>query len=206
MKTENNINKFLAKNTIGVFTALVVLIIVVVYSVITNNTLIRQKNNYYVIATDGKEISLQEVKKNEIRAIEILNHLAMFVDNYYNITQNDWERKVNKALWLGDLKLDFQNRNNSGYYANIVQWAVERKAELQEEDVEIILTKDGAIFKIILPLTETYSDKPTGQKLEKKYKYFMQGTIREVAPNFPYNPHGLYIENFREDKRIEIVE
>lgn len=205
MNTENNIRKFLFLNSTIVIGTVVLFLGFLIYSICVINAASNNRNTLYAVANDGSIIPVSAAEKRENKAIEMAHHLYMFVDNYYNINQNNWERKVDKALWLGDLRNDYTNRNNEGYYTNIVQWGVERQAELKTEDIELNFADENtAAFKITFNVKEIYVDRNSTKAISKDYLYFVQGVVKTVDRNFPWNPHGLYIVNFREDKRVEI--
>ena len=60
----------------------------------------RMKYAYYV-ATDGEVIPARYAQRRDNLEIEIRHHLSMFVEDWYSLTQYDWERKAEAAGWLG---------------------------------------------------------------------------------------------------------
>ena len=61
---------------------------------------VRMKYAYYV-ATDGEVIPARYAQRRDNIEIEIRHHLSMFVEDWYSLTQYDWERKAEAAGWLG---------------------------------------------------------------------------------------------------------
>lgn len=201
MKTEHDIQKYLIRSSIIVYSLAFITVIAIFLAFKTvSNVEQESRKLVYMVQTDGEVIPLKLVEQKESLIIEMKSHLTIFVDNYYNLRENNIDAKLNKALWAGDFKLDFQNRQNNGAYATIKQYGVEHEAELKPENITLEQTGQDVNFSIIIDLNEKHTTQV------RKFKIFAQGMLKSVDRNFPYNPHGLYIYNYREDKKIQIDE
>lgn len=63
-------------------------------------TLGKQLEFSYYVATDGEVIPARYAQRRDNIEIEIRHHLAMFVDDWYALTQDTWEAKAEAAGWL----------------------------------------------------------------------------------------------------------
>lgn len=57
-------------------------------------TLGKQLEFSYYVATDGEVIPARYAQRRDNIEIEIRHHLAMFVDDWYALTQDTWEAKA----------------------------------------------------------------------------------------------------------------
>ena len=158
----------------------------------------RMKYAYYV-ATDGEVIPARYAQRRDNLEIEIRHHLSMFVEDWYSLTQYDWERKA--AGWLGgnSLRDAFLTRRKSGFFNRFIQRNVVQAAAIK--DLQIRPAEDGSFaFELVVDIQErmdTYS---------RLWRVLASGSIHVIERSWPHNPHGLLIEPYLENKIFEVHE
>ncbi len=160
----------------------------------------RMRYAYYV-AADGEVIPAQYAQRRDNIEVEIRHHLAMFVEDWYTLTQYDWERKAEAAGWLGgnSLRDAFIARKRSGYFNRFIQNNVTQTASVA--DLAIIPNPDGSYgFELVVDLRERVD------AYEGHWRVLASGTIRLIERSWPHNPHGLLIEPYLENKIFEVHE
>lgn len=155
----------------------------------------------YYVATDGEVIPAQYAQRRDNIEVEIRHHLSMFVEDWYTLTQYDWEQKAEAAGWLGgnSLRDAYLMRKSSGYFNRFIQNNVTQTAQII--DLAIEPRTDGSYdFEMAVDLSE----RTTGY--EANWRVLASGKVRIVERSWPHNPHGLYIEPYLERKIFEIHE
>ena len=199
MIVQNEIRKFLIRNSIITYAMVIIAVASMIICYLTISKAIDESRKYvYLLRTDGEIVPLEWSERRENMAILIKQHLTMFVNNYYDLDQYNWEERTEKALWLGDLKAHYIKRKNDGYYNRFIQFGLEQHAVLHPENIELKQDESGKIhFYIIVSITEKITLQEAHNIL------FAHGTIRAVSPDFPKNPLGLYIEDYVEEKIVK---
>ena len=156
-------------------------------------------NNAFVVNTDGSVIPLKMVKQQENLEVEILSHLELFHTYFYHIDASNYEKHLEKALWLGNSSVDalYRQKKADGVYNRLLQYSlvqkvlsIESKIDIQQEPYRFETT---TVFEINRgTVTDTYELMTTGNLIK-------------VDRNFPKNTHGLLITNFFEStlRKIE---
>lgn len=156
-------------------------------------------DNAFVVNTDGSVIPLKMVQQQENLEVEVLSHLELFHTYFYHIDASNYEKNLEKALWLGDSSVDalYRQKKADGVYNRLLQYSlvqkvlkIESKIDIQQEPYRFETT---VIFEIN---RGTVTD---------RYELTTSGNVIHVDRNFPKNTHGLLITNFFENrlKRIE---
>lgn len=203
MKVQNDIYKYLFQSALVTWALVVVAVAAIVTAALSILSVHREEREMaYLVNSEGQVIPLKLAEMREADEIRVKQLLTLFVDYYYNLDQYNWYEKTNKALWLGNLKADRKNKEDLGYYTQFMQMDMKQKAVLSPEDIEIGEIEDGKFwFKIQIQLMQ---ESPI--RLPQKLLLFAQGTVSRCSLNFPYNPQGFYIDNFKEDQTIQIQE
>src|SRR5690606_1911580 len=83
-------------------------------------------NNAFAINTDGSVIPLKWVAQKENLRIEVLAHLDLFHTYFYNIDASNYERNLEKALWLGNSSVDnlYRQKRADGVYNRLLQYSL----------------------------------------------------------------------------------
>jgi len=189
-----NLNRFVVLATVigAVLTNTVSVLLVVKLHKETMNTA-------FIVNTEGDVIPLKLVEQQENLEVEVLSHLEQFHTYFYHLNASNYEKNLEKALWLGDSTVDelYQQKRSDGVYNRLLQYSlvekvvqINTKVTVQEEPYPFETT---LIFEIDRgAITDTYELVTTGQ-------------LVQVDRNFPHNPHGLLVTNYFEKslKKLE---
>ena len=156
-------------------------------------------NNAFVVNSDGSVIPLKLVSQQENLGVEALAHLELFHTYFYHIDASNYEKHLEKSLWLGNSSIDalYRQKKADGVYNRLLQYSlvqkvlsIESKINIQSEPYEF---KTKTIFEI------------NRGTIVDTYELITTGNLIHVDRNFPNNTHGLLITNFFENtlKRIE---
>ncbi|MGO1585556.1 MAG: conjugal transfer protein TraK [Mesonia sp.] len=149
-------------------------------------------NNAFAINTDGSIIPLKLVTQKENFKVEALAHLELFHNYFYNIDASNYEKNLEKALWLGNSSVDnlYRQKKADGVYNRLLQYSLVQKVLSIDSQIE---EKNGAyIFR-----TVTIFEINRGSIVDT-YELVSIGNLIAVDRNFPNNPHGLLITNYFE--------
>ncbi|APS40618.1 conjugal transfer protein TraK [Salegentibacter sp. T436] len=150
-------------------------------------------NNAFAINTDGSVIPLKWVTQKENLEVEALSHLDLFHTYFYNIDATNYERNLEKALWLGNSSVDnvYRQKKADGVYNRLLQYSLVQKVISIEPEVNIEM--EPYTFK-----TRTVFEINRG-KIVDRYELISSGNLINVDRNFPNNTHGLLITNYFEN-------
>lgn len=150
-------------------------------------------NNAFAINTDGSVIPLKWVTQKENLEVEALSHLDLFHTYFYNIDATNYERNLEKALWLGNSSVDnvYRQKKADGVYNRLLQYSLVQKVINIESEVNIEV--EPYTFK-----TRTVFEINRG-KIVDRYELISSGNLINVDRNFPNNTHGLLITNYFEN-------
>ena len=149
-------------------------------------------NSAFAINTDGSIIPLKLVTQKENFRVEALAHLDLFHNYFYNIDASNYERNLEKALWLGNSSVDnlYRQKKADGVYNRLLQYSLVQKVLSIDSQVEeqngTYRFRTVTIFKI------------NRGSIIDTYELVSSGNLIPVDRNFPNNPHGLitnYFEN-----------
>ncbi len=148
--------------------------------------------NAFVVNTDGSVIPLKMVSQQENLSVEVLSHLELFHTYFYHIDASNYEKHLEKALWLGNSSIDalYRQKKADGVYNRLLQYSlvqrvlrIESKINIQKEPYEF---ETKTIFEI------------NRGAVTDRYELTTTGNLIHVDRNFPNNTHGLLITNFFE--------
>ncbi|WP_340156388.1 conjugal transfer protein TraK [uncultured Winogradskyella sp.] len=150
-------------------------------------------NSAFAINTDGSIIPLKLINQKENFKVEALAHLDLFHNYFYNIEASNYEKNLEKALWLGNSSVDnlYRQKKADGVYNRLLQYSLVQKvlqitSELKEHNGSYTFTTT-TIFEI------------NRGSIVDTYELVSKGNLISVARNFPNNPHGLLITNYFEN-------
>lgn len=150
-------------------------------------------NNAFVVNGEGNVIPLKMVSQRENLEVEVLAHLELFHRYFYDLDANNYERNMEKALWLGNSSVDalYRQKKADGFYNRLLQYSLVQKVlsidsqiDLNEEPYRF---QTRVVFEINRgPVTDTY-------------ELVTIGKLIHVDRIFPNNTHGLLITDFFEN-------
>lgn len=150
-------------------------------------------DSVFAINTNGSIIPLKLVKQKENFKVEALAHLELFHNYFYNIDASNYEKNLEKALWLGNSSVDnlYRQKKADGVYNRLLQYSLVQKvlqitSELKEHNGSYTFTTT-TIFEI------------NRGSIVDTYELVSTGNLISVDRNFPNNPHGLLITNYFEN-------
>lgn len=194
MKTPyKNIYTVLKLNRFIVLAVVVGAIITSTVSVILVFKLHRQiMNSAFAVNTDGSIIPLKLVSSQENLEVEALAHLELFHNYFYHIDASNYEKHLEKALWLGNSTVDalYRQKKADGVYNRLIQYSLIQKVVSIESKVDVrtepYAFETTCIFEINRgSIIDTYELNTTGKLIH-------------VDRNFPNNTHGLLITDYYE--------
>ena len=201
MKTPyKNIYKILKLNRFIVLAVIIGASITSIVSVILVVKLHKETvNNAFVVNSNGSVIPLKLVSQQENLEVEIQAHLELFHTYFYHIDASNYEKNLEKALWLGSSAVDnlYRQKKAEGVYNRILQYSLVQRVISINSKIDI--QKEPYKFE-----TKTVFEINRGMVIDR-YELTTTGNLIHVDRNFPKNTHGLLISNFFENtlKKID---
>ncbi len=149
-------------------------------------------NNAFAINTDGSVIPLKWMAQKENLKVEALAHLELFHSYFYNIDASNYEKNLEKALWLGNSAVDnlYRQKKADGVYNRLLQYSLVQKVLSIDTQLDI----QSVPYKF---QTNTIFEINRGTVVDK-YEMISTGNLIIVDRNFPKNTHGLLITDYFE--------
>jgi hypothetical protein len=149
-------------------------------------------NNAFAINTDGSVIPLKWVAQKENLKVEALAHLELFHTYFYNIDASNYEKNLEKALWLGNSSVDnlYRQKKADDVYNRLLQYSLVQKVLSIESQLD--LQSNPYKFQ-----TKTVFEINRGTVVDR-YELISTGNLIVVDRNFPKNTHGLLITDYFE--------
>ena len=153
----------------------------------------RALNSAFAVNTDGEVIPLKLVSQKENFKVEALAHLELFHRYFYNIDASNYQKNLEKALWLGNSSVDnlYRQKKADGVYNRLIQYSLVQKVLNINSQIEE--QEDTYTFR-----TTTIFEINRGSVIDT-YELVSTGNLIMVDRNFPNNPHGLLITNYFEN-------
>ncbi len=156
-------------------------------------------NNAFAINTDGSVIPLKLVTQKENFEVEALAHLKLFHNYFYTIDAGNYEKNLEKALWLANSSVSdlYRQKKADGVYNRLLQYSL----------VQNVLRSDSRIRQqngIYEFRTLTVFEINRGS-ITDTYELVSSGKLIAVDRHFPNNPHGLLITDYFENTLKKIA-
>lgn len=150
-------------------------------------------NSMFAVNTDGSIIPLKLTTQRENLEVEALAHLELFHRYFYGINTSNFERNLEKALWLGNSSVDdvYRQKKADGLYNRLIQYSLIQRVTSVESSLDISQTPYE--FR-----TRTLFEINRGAVVDK-YELITTGQLVRVDRQFPHNTHGLLITEFFEN-------
>lgn len=195
MKTAyKNIYSVLSTNRFIVLTVSIgALISTLFFGILAYNINKRALNSAFAVNTDGSVIPLKWITQKENLQVESLAHLELFHTYFYNIDTSNYEKNLEKALWLGNSSVDnlYRQKKADGVYNRLLQYSLVQKVISIKSEVD--LQQSPYSFRTI-----TVFEINRGTVVDR-YELISTGNLIEVDRNYPHNTHGLLISNYFEN-------
>jgi hypothetical protein len=164
--------------------------VISVWSVFSINN--KALNNAFAINTDGSVIPLKWVAQKENLKVEALAHLELFHSYFYNIDASNYEKNLEKALWLGNSSVDnlYRQKKADGVYNRLLQYSLVQKVLSIESQLDL----ESKPYRF---QTKTIFEINRGTVVDR-YELISTGNLIVVDRNFPKNTHGLLITDYFE--------
>lgn len=155
-------------------------------------------NSTFAVNTDGSIIPLKLVSQNENLEVEAKAHLELFHTYFYNIDASNYEKNLDKALWLGNSSVDalYRQKKANGVYNRLLQFSLVQKVVSVKSEID--LGKEPYAFR-----TTTIFEINRGTIIDR-YELTATGKLIHVDRNYPKNTHGLLITDFFENSLRKI--
>lgn len=149
-------------------------------------------NSAFAINTDGSIIPLKLVTQKENFKVEALAHLNLFHNYFYNIDASNYERNLEKALWLGNSSVDnlYRQKKADGVYNRLLQYSLVQKVL----SIDSRISENNGSYSF----TTTIIFEINRGSVIDTYELVSTGNLIVVDRNFPNNPHGLLITDYFE--------
>ncbi|MEQ8420510.1 MAG: conjugal transfer protein TraK [Arenibacter algicola] len=195
MKTPyKNIYKVLDQNRFIVWSLVIGTTVTCVVAILSMLKLHRETvDKVFMVNTDGDVIPLKLVSQKENLGVEVLSHLELFHTYFYHIDPSNYEKNLEKALWLGNSSVDalYKQKKSDGVYNRLLQYSLVQKVLRIESEIEI--SQEPYTFR-----TTTLFQINRGQVTDT-YELVTSGNLIHVDRNFPKNTHGLLITDYFEN-------
>jgi len=202
MKTPyKNIYSILKLNRFIVLSVIIGAVLTCIVSIVMVIKLHKESvNNAFVVNTNGSVIPLKMVSQRENLNVETLAHLELFHTYFYNIDASNYEKNLEKALWLGNSSVDalYRQKKADGVYNRLLQYSLVQKVLSVESKID--LQAEPYVFE-----TKTSFEINRGT-ITDTYELTTKGKMIHVDRNFPKNTHGLLITNFFENSLKKITD
>ena len=199
-KIKTDIYKSLDKNNLISKLAIIGLIIVSVGCMTAVYFMHINHDKYvYGLSKDKSLLPLELIDKEEISEVYKKGHISHFVSLFYTINQYNYKQQVEKSFWLIDEsgKKLYQDYTKRGHYNNLIQ----SSSDQYVKDIKIVTNENG-MFKAALIVA---INKPN-QKDARIYKIVVEGGLSKKKADYPRNPYGYMIYDYKEIEYTEITE
>lgn len=153
----------------------------------------------YGLSKDKSLLPLELIEKEEERETFEKGHISYFISLFYTINQYNYKEQIEKSLWLIDQtgKELYSEYTQIGHYNKMIQ----SSSNQYVNDIKIVTDLNGN-FKASAIVTIS---KPN-QEISRKYRLIVEGSLEKVTRNYPKNPYGYLIYNYREISKTDITE
>lgn len=199
---EINIYSFLRKNrAITLSTVILCTIIVVSAFVFSYKVYTYNMNNTLTIDKDGMVLPMKWYDRDQNIGIEIKNHLKLWLETYHTYDQLSIEEKKRRSKFLisendfNKLQIFYDSKD---WFDDVAKFYLKVKGTIVEDNISVIGNKEPFSFKanaIIEVNRGMVSD---------FYNMSISGNIILVERNWPLNPHGMIIYNYKESELNKI--
>ena len=201
MKVGENIFYKLKRNNVAVYVMAVITLVSVVSSAyFSYQTYLHSRNHVYAIDSKGQMIPLTLIDQKKDRIRQVMANADLFVNYAYDIDAFNYKEKKEKLSWLLDNHVIriFKNKENAGYYNQLLQYNIIQHAKVLPETMEWSEENGKYTLRFISQIQIIN----TGQR--QVYNIQIKLNMIDVSINYPYNPYGLLIVDYVEENKVLI--
>ena len=196
---EIDIYKNLKRNSIITKLAIISSLIITLTALFLSSDAHKNSQKFiYGISTDNKLLPLEQIEIKELETVFVKGHIELFMTNFYQYDQWNYTNKIEKALWLIDAESGKELYNfykSNGHFNSIIQ----TNSSQSVTDIKIEVNSTGEfIIEAVIHLNKA------SQLDENSYTLVCKGIVQKVSRNYPKNPYGYLISNFKEISKIKL--
>lgn len=152
----------------------------------------------YGLSKDYKMLPLEKIEKANLESIFVKGHIELFAKNFYEYDQWNYEDRIEKSLWLIDDsgKQLFQFYKKNGLINSLIQSSSSQR--ITEIDIKTEFETGQFLMTAILEINRD------GAKNNQRYQLNSTGIIQTATQDYPKNPYGYQITNYKEISRTKI--
>ncbi|SFU78480.1 hypothetical protein SAMN05216480_12714 [Pustulibacterium marinum] len=160
----------------------------------------QSKKEVFVLSPEGAVIPLRLEELRKYSKVEALAQLEQFHHLFYGLEAGNYEKRIEKALWLGDQTVSevYQQKRSEGVYNRLLQYSL----------VQRVLSVRSEIYGESVPFgfrTVVLFEIKRGTVTDT-YELVTTGKLIGVDRSFPENPHGLLLTEFYEQSLRKLTE
>lgn len=195
---KTNIYKQLKRNNLTVWVVVLVSGLVSIYAIYTVKKISSNADRFvYSISSDEKLLPLEQMDKMEVQHIYKKSHVRLFLDNFYGYDQWNYKQRIEKALWL----IDDEGKNLYNFYREDGHFnrMIQTTSSQTILDVQPQFDKDDNFtVSAIIEINRVSQEQP------KRYQLSARGKLLKVSENYPVNPYGYVITDYKEITKKEL--
>ena len=189
---KTNIYKQLKRNNLIVWAVVVCSGLVSFFAIWTVKNVSSNAERYvYSISSDEKLLPLEQIEITEVQHIYKKSHVQRFLEYFYAYDQWNYKQRIEKALWLidEDGKDLYNFYRQQGYFNRMVQTTSSQTILQIEPKFD---EEDNFVVSAIIEINKVNQEDP------RRYILKARGKLLKVSENYPVNPYGYVITDFKE--------
>ncbi|TXN37709.1 hypothetical protein FVB32_05320 [Flagellimonas hymeniacidonis] len=146
----------------------------------------------YSISSNDKLLPLELIEAKEVQTIFKKSHVKLFLENFYAYDQWNYKDRIEKALWLIDSedgKKLYEYYRQQGHYNSMIQ---STSSQTIFDIQPVFDNQDNFKVQATIEINHSKQDQP------KRYVLTARGKLDQVSQNYPLNPYGYLILDFKE--------
>jgi len=156
-------------------------------------------NHVLAMNTEGEVVPQHLIKRNEQIKIEVSDHLEKWFTRFYDFNFNTVDKKPATAQWLiAKKEYDQLKDQYKGWWTEVRKMKYSQTAVLEPDSIQVTGNEEPYEFRAsaIIRVSNGYS--------ENAFRLKTSGQIIFVQADYPRNPHGFFILNYKEISNIKI--
>ena len=168
-------------------------LVICCYTLYTAQQSISVSQQKIFLLNNGKLLEATAVNRKQQLPVELRDHVATFHQYFFNLQPDEQliRKQVGKALYLCDesARREYNNLNESGYYAGIVSGNISQR--LETDSIQVDLNNNPWTVKYFGKLSII---RPTSVTIRS---LVTQATLRDLETISDNNPHGFLMEHWK---------